>query len=365
MDERLLKNEEKAVFALRGLYENYGYLPFKMSKFEEYDLYAYNKEVLVGDRVITFTDTDGKLMALKPDVTLSIVKNTQSGASEKRKVYYSENVYRVSESTNQFKEIMQTGLECIGAIGLYDVYEAVLLAAKSLDCISGEFVLGVADTTLFTAFLEGATADKKLQAELAALVAAKNKGDLQKVCQENGVSACAQEKLIALVSAYGKAETVIKDLEKVVQTETEKASLEELKTLFALLSDSGLEDKIRLDFALASSVAYYSGTVFKGYVKGIPEAVLSGGRYDKLITRLGKTGGAVGFAVYLDLLEQLASAEKEYDFDCLVLYDELTPVAAVKNAVEERVQKGLRVQAQTALSAARYKETLDLRGKKL
>ena len=76
MDERLLKSEEKAVFALRALYESYGYLPFKMSKFEEYDLYATNKEFLVSDRIITFNDTDGKLMALKPDVTLSIVKNS-------------------------------------------------------------------------------------------------------------------------------------------------------------------------------------------------------------------------------------------------------------------------------------------------
>ena len=71
-DEKILKNEEKAIFALRSLYKSYGYLPFKMSKFEEYDLYATNKDFLVSDRVITFNDTDGKLLALKPDVTLSI-----------------------------------------------------------------------------------------------------------------------------------------------------------------------------------------------------------------------------------------------------------------------------------------------------
>ena len=71
----ILTNQEKAVNKLRSLYLSYGYLSYKMSKFEEYDLYATNKDFLVSDRVITFTDTDGKLLALKPDVTLSILKN--------------------------------------------------------------------------------------------------------------------------------------------------------------------------------------------------------------------------------------------------------------------------------------------------
>ena len=67
IEEKLLKNEEKAIFTLRSLYRKYGYLPFKMSKFEEYDLYVRNKDFLVSDRVITFNDTNGRLLALKPD----------------------------------------------------------------------------------------------------------------------------------------------------------------------------------------------------------------------------------------------------------------------------------------------------------
>ena len=82
MDETLLKREERAVFALRALYRRYGYLPFKMSKFEEYELYARNKDFLLSDRVITFTDLNGRLMALKPDVTLSILKNAEERQAE-------------------------------------------------------------------------------------------------------------------------------------------------------------------------------------------------------------------------------------------------------------------------------------------
>ena len=111
MNISVLKNDEKAIFSLRELYQKYGYSQFKMSKFEEYDLYVKNKNFLVSDNIITFTDTDGKLMALKPDVTLSIIKNSKDGEKGVQKLYYNENVYRVSKGTQSFKEIMQVGLE--------------------------------------------------------------------------------------------------------------------------------------------------------------------------------------------------------------------------------------------------------------
>ena len=75
IDASALRFEERAVFALRSLYSRYGYSYYKMSKFEEYDLYVRNKDFLVSDSVITFTDTNGRLMALKPDVTLSIIRH--------------------------------------------------------------------------------------------------------------------------------------------------------------------------------------------------------------------------------------------------------------------------------------------------
>ena len=123
---------EKVIFSLRSLYEKYGYSQYKMSKFEEYDLYARNKDFLISDSVITFTDTNGKLMALKPDVTLSIVKNSKDAPDFVQKLYYNENVYRVSKRSHAFQEIMQVGLECIGMVDDYCICEALMLAAQSL-----------------------------------------------------------------------------------------------------------------------------------------------------------------------------------------------------------------------------------------
>ena len=141
INDDLLLNSEKIILTLRGLYSGFGYEPYRMSKFEEYDLYAKNKQFLVSDSVITFTDNDGKLMALKPDVTLSIIKNSKLNTDEIKKVYYSENVYRPANGTDSFKEIMQTGLECFGAITIKEITEVILLAAESLTLLSDNCVL--------------------------------------------------------------------------------------------------------------------------------------------------------------------------------------------------------------------------------
>ena len=104
---------EQVAFDLRALYSRYGYSQYKMSKFEEYDLYARNKDFLISENVITFTDLSGKLMALKPDVTLSIVKNTTDQVPWVQKLYYNENVYRTAKGAAGYREIMQTGLEVL------------------------------------------------------------------------------------------------------------------------------------------------------------------------------------------------------------------------------------------------------------
>ena len=136
VNKNIFSNKEKAMFALRSLYASHGFSMYRMSKFEEFELYASNMDFLDSGQIITFTDTDGMLMALKPDVTLSIVKNNRHIGNRIIKLFYNENIYRVSPKTHYFKEIMQVGLEYIGEIDLCVLCEVISLAAKSLHKIS-------------------------------------------------------------------------------------------------------------------------------------------------------------------------------------------------------------------------------------
>ena len=86
--------------------------------------------------------------------------------------------------------------------------------------------------------------------------------------------------------------------------------------------------------------------VFQGFVRGVPSAVLSGGRYDGLMEKLGKHAGAIGFAVYLNLLERLGGPGRVYDADILLCYDDSTDLAAMTAAVQALLKDGQRVRVQ-------------------
>ena len=201
INSSVFKNEEKAVFKLRSLYGKYGYSQYKMSKFEEYDLYVRNKDFLISDSVITFTDTNGKLLALKPDVTLSIIKNTKDEKNTVKKVYYNENVYRISKGAHSFKEIMQSGLECIGDIDLYNVYEVLMLACESLKSISPDCVLDISNLDIFSDLMESINISGVNRKKVLKCVGEKNTHEIADICAEEGIDTDKTEALKKVVSA--------------------------------------------------------------------------------------------------------------------------------------------------------------------
>ena len=339
-----LKNDELAVFRLRELYRKYGYTYYKMSKFEEYDLYVRNKNFLASDHILTFTDVDGKLMAMKPDVTLSIVKNARDGDGALQKVYYNENVYRTSPAFHGYREIMQAGLECIGSLDLYAMGEVVMLAARSLETISTEYILDLSHLGVVTGLLEEMGLAGDSRRELLGYVGEKNTSAIAAACRRLKTGQEQAELLCRLAMLYGTPQAVLPQLEEMILGGEAAGALAELKALCQLLAPYSLN--LRLDFSLVSDMSYYSGLIFRGYLPGLASAVLSGGRYDNLLRKMGKSAGAIGFAVYLDLLERLDTQEPDYDVDVLLLYREDTDPAAVAQAAQALERAGRSVRAE-------------------
>ncbi|MBR7187596.1 MAG: ATP phosphoribosyltransferase regulatory subunit [Clostridia bacterium] len=349
----LMKREERVLFALRALYQSYGYTQYKMGKFEEYDLYVRNKDFLVSDGVITFTDTDGRLMALKPDVTLSIIKNTRDADSIVQKVYYSENVYRISGSTRQFKEILQTGLECIGDVDLYSLCEVIALAAESLDAIDGENVLELSHMGVVSALVGQLDLDPDVHEQVLHCIGEKNADGVPKLCPDGDIGG-----VLALVNAHGAPGSVISALRPFCTQGLAKAALDELETVSAILAQQG-HAGIQLDFSIVNDMNYYNGIVFRGYIRGIPAGVLSGGQYDKLMQRMGRDARAVGFAIYMDLLERLGGEVRPYDVDTVLLYDDGADVPRLAQTVRRLAQAGRSVTAQKAVpEKLKYRQLL-------
>ena len=359
--DTVFKNEEKVIFALRSLYARYGYSQYKMSKFEEYDLYVQSKDFLISDSVITFTDRNGKLMALKPDVTLSILKNGKDAPGCVQKVYYNENVYRVSGGTHMFKEIMQVGLECIGDIDAYCLYEVLMLAAGSLATISERYVLDVSHLGILSAVLDSLSVPESSRKAIVKCISEKNMHELAALSAAAGVSAEGTELLKQLVTLYGKPVDVLPKLRDLLGGKIDSALIDEFCNVLHAFLSSEFYDKLRVDFSVVHDIGYYNGIVFKGFIEGIPSGVLSGGQYDKLLQKMGRKAGAIGFAVYLDLLERLGETEAPYDADILLLYGSDTDLRTLSEAVQSLAADGSSVMAQKEIpEKVRYKKLMKL-----
>ncbi len=340
-----LKPEEAAIFRLRELYGRYGYTQYKMSKFEEYDLYVRNKSFLISDSVITFTDTNGKLMALKPDVTLSIVKNTKAAPGQVQKVYYNENVYRVSGRSRAYREIMQAGLECLGDIDDYCLGEVLTLAKESLACISERYILDVSHLGLLSLLIDRIGISPAGRRKLLESLAHKSLHDAGMICREEGIASEKAELLGKLCDCSGEVTAAFKKLYALSSDAEWQSAVKQFESVLSSIPT----DNVRIDFSPVNDMRYYNGIVFQGFVEGVPESILSGGQYDHLMQRMEKKAGAVGFAVYLDQLESLGATQKDFDVDTVLLYDESVSPKTVRQAVGACIAEGVSVTAQKAI----------------
>ena len=300
-----LQPKERASFALRALYEAAGCRKYHMGRFEEYGLYQENRSFLSSEQVITFTDLDGRLLALKPDVTLSIAKTAQPAPGETLRYYYHENVYRPSAESHTFKEISQMGLEMLGAVGEAQVQQAVCLAARSLDALGAEWVLEVSHMGYLFGLFDALGVPDAARAKLLEKLREKNAHELRAAAGAAGLADAAADILCSVLSLCGSYADTLAKAAALCRNDAMRAAVAELEALAVPLEKAG--GIIRLDMTLAGEMEYYNGLVFQGYLKALPRPLLKGGRYDLLMQKFTPGAGAIGFAVYLDELDRLSA----------------------------------------------------------
>ena len=300
-----LQPKERASFALRALYEAAGCRKYHMGRFEEYGLYQANRSFLSSEQVITFTDLDGRLLALKPDVTLSIAKTAQPAPGETLRYYYHENVYRPSAESHTFKEISQMGLEMLGAVGEAQVQQAVCLAARSLDALGADWVLEVSHMGYLFGLFDALDVPDAARAKLLEKLREKNAHELRAAAGAAGLTDAAADILCSVLNLCGSYADTLAKAAALCRNDAMRAAVAELEALAVPLEKAG--GVIRLDMTLAGEMEYYNGLVFQGYLKALPRPLLKGGRYDLLMQKFTPGAGAIGFAVYLDELDRLSA----------------------------------------------------------
>ena len=319
-------------------------------------LYSKNKDFLGDGGILTFTDVSGRLMALKPDVTLSIVKNAVATTGT-QKVYYKENVYRTNKKSGGFKEIQQCGIECIGDLTEYDVIEVLILALESLKSTGRPFKLVVSHMGILSSFINCLNLSDNDKFELITCIKRKSSDGINEIAFRNDIDLTS---LSNAVSLNGNPNDIISALYRICPKDPSD-SVTSLHNIISELSKIGFEDNISIDLSVMNDMNYYRSLVFRGYIDCIPESVLIGGRYDDVLKKMGRNCGAIGFAVSLDKLNALSKSDDPTYRDVQLVYSNDIPSHTVIKAANEIRSNGLSVVAYNNADNTRsYGKTLYL-----
>ena len=337
---------------LRGLYTKCGYSRYRTVGFEEYDLFTEYRDFLTSGQMITFTGAGGRLLALKPDITMSIIRDASQERGRTDKFFYSESVYRVPAGGDEFKEILQIGLECIGDICAYDRAEVVSLACRTLAVTGSDYMLDISHTGLIDGIRKLFGISERSRGELARMMKDKNAPGIANLCAGSGIKETDAAKLIELSRLslpIREAKDALVALGLGKFTESSEA-IAELSMIADALTDEEA-DRVSLDLSVVHGMNYYDGIVIDGYIDGVSEAVLKGGEYGKLITKMGRTGSGLGFALYTDLLEMLDESSAHFVADVLLVCGDCDP-SAVSEAVAKLNADGKTVLVQKSSAGA-------------
>ena len=340
-----MSKKDLVLLNIRKMYDSYGYKKISLPSFEEYDLYNENKD-FIDRNVLTVMSPNGKLLVLRPDITLSVAKKVSKDQSLKySKIYYQENTYNLTKYVG-YEEDEQLGIELIGKESTFLDFEIINLAVKSLDIINKKSMIVLSHAGFISSIFENFDLEYETKEQILDCINRKNSHDIQKILKRNEhISENVKKLIYKIPELSGNLENIEKELLKYEINVNTKKILSELKQLNSLLMKFYKKSKIIFDFSVVKNLNYYNGIILQGYIEGFPNVILTGGRYDKLFEKFGVDTGAVGFAILTDGLKGYYKDTDKKDFEVLIAYDN-SDFEKLVEIVNDFQKKGLRVRTE-------------------
>ena len=295
---------------LRGKFAAAGFRFVRSAGLEYYDTYAGIRSAVGQEKMFKLTDKDGRLIVLRPDMTLACARiaATKLSAESARLCYFTD-VYDFSAGGNSDREVFQAGVELFGEGGAEADAAVISFAAGCLrEAGLQEFIIDVGHVGFYKGLLEGSGLSEAAAEEIRGYINAKDAVNTEIALRRNGASARAQAAILALPSLFGDV-SVLERAKSLTDNEMALSALSRLGEVYACLKARGAEKYVSFDLGTVKSLSYYSGIVFTGLAEGVGAPVLSGGRYDGLCGQFGRELPAVGFA--LGMMRVLRALEKK------------------------------------------------------
>lgn len=330
---------------LVSLFRSCGYSEIITTGLEFYDVFNLNSRYFPQENLYKMTDSKGRLLVVRPDTTMPVARVVATRLRDAvfpLKLYYNQTVYRTEPALKgRSDEIVQTGIELIGVQSKSADLEVIATAVTALKSFGMEFSLEIGHIGIFKELVERLDVSDKTKEKIRRLIETKNFPALNDLLDSLGKSSItyALKKLPALFGG----EEVFEQAEEIMPDENIKYLLDELREIYNNIAElCGNDGVITVDLGLVNKTDYYTGLIIKGYLQGHGEEVLSGGRYDKLISEFGYDAPAVGFAVNVNavakLIEKNGVMPAMPRIDAIVYAEEGFEVSAIKTAQVLREQ---------------------------
>ena len=325
---RRVEEKIKALFVSRGFTE------VITPGIEFYDVFSSETHGLPQETMYKLVDSKGRLLALKPDLTMPIARLAATRLRDQvrpLRLFYDQNIYTITPAlTGRSHEIPQIGVEIIGAGGRRADLEVLVLALEALQsCGLDDFRLEIGHIGFFNTLIRKLNLDEEQSEEIRTLIQTKNYPALNDMLDrmEDKKTAASLKQLPALFGG----EEVLDEAAAALDCPELAPYLDALRGLYQALSGLGLGERVSLDLGIVNRTGYYTGIVFKGYIQGLGATALQGGRYDTLLADYGQDEPAVGFSLNVDAVAKvlLPAQPKTPAPDVLVFAEEGYEVKAL------------------------------------
>lgn len=309
-----------------NVFSSIGYKEIEVPSFEYYDCYVGSEGTFSQESLFKFFDNEGRILALRPDFTTSIARMAATKLSETsvpQRFQYTGNVFRAElcEGSRQ-REFTQCGIELIDSYSPAADAEVIAAAMEAILAVGiEEFSIEIGQVAFFNGLVEQAGLDEKMTEKLRERIDAKDTFGIQAITDKLDIDEKIKKLMIDLPYMFGNADVIEKAYVEGLN-ETSGLALDNLKTIYKLLSAYGFEQYISVDLGMLQSIDYYTGTIFKGYTHGIGYPICAGGRYDNLMGKFGAQRGAVGVAIGINRLMSVLKDRDEHSVSSSLIFAE-------------------------------------------
>ena len=321
---------------INNIFNLYGFHNVQTPTFEFFDIFNKERGSVPSKNLYKFFDREGNTLVLRPDLTPSIARIAAKNYMDVNvpiKLCYNANTYiNNSELQGKLKEITQLGCELIGDDSVEADAEMVALVVNSLKSAGfDKFLVEIGQVDFYKGLLEECGFEDDVEEELRVRIENKNFFGVEELLDSKDIPSNVKDTFLKLPSLFGSSDVLDKAKELATNEKSLKA-IEKLEEVYSILVDYGVADYISFDLGMLSNFNYYTGIIFKAYTYGTGDAIVAGGRYDKLLSQFGKDSAAIGFAVCMDQLLMAMSSQKmegdtDYAYEVLIYDTELRKTA--------------------------------------